>query len=107
MLCVNVHHGGIRPASRAFYRDNTGNRSATCDQNIHLEGPRTGSGDTFIGEVIHLDEGIMPVTGNQLTLGTEQIECGAELVRVKRIGVSDAEFGVMVHEIESSIGNVN
>src|SRR3972149_3720998 len=53
---VHMQHGGISPTSSPFHRDNLVNRGAAELQPVRLEGPGTGSGNTFVGKLIHLNE---------------------------------------------------
>jgi len=68
MLRPGVQHRRVGPAGGPFFGHNAGNRLAGGLQQVHLERPGAGGGHTLVGEVIDLDEGIMPVAADELPL---------------------------------------
>ena len=65
---IDMHHRRVGPAGGALFWDHAGDGFATRHQQIDLEGPGAGGDHPFIGEVIDLDKGVMPVAPNQFTL---------------------------------------
>ena len=71
-LCIDMQHGGVCPARGTFHRNDLLNRRSTTLQKICLERPGTGGRNPFIGEIIHLNERIMPVAIDQFAGPTNQ-----------------------------------
>ena len=64
-------------------------------EEVHLERPGTGSNNTFVLEIIHLDIGIVPVAVDQSALGSEQGHNSIELFLIQIIGIFNAQFRVV------------
>src|SRR3546814_1713156 len=67
MRRIGVHHGGVGPAGGTLRRHRAGDRLLVGDQQVHLERPGRGSHDAFIGEVVDLDEGVVPIRSEEHT----------------------------------------
>jgi hypothetical protein len=74
-----VQHGRVSPAGCAFDRDDLIDRGAAKLQQVRLERPGTGSCHTFVREVVHLDEGIVPVAVDQFALFAQKVDRRIEL----------------------------
>ena len=105
--CVNVHHRRVGPTGRPFGRDDASDGLTTSHKQVHLEGPRARGNHPFVGEIIDLDIGIMPVTANQLPLALQQFDRSIKLCLGQGIGVINAQVGLVGFEIECGVGNVN
>jgi hypothetical protein len=90
-----MHHGRIGPSGGAFRRDDRGDRRLVGLEKVDLVGPRAGSDDAFVGEIVGLDGGVVPVALDERVLLAEQIEDGLVLRLVQFIGVLDAEAGLV------------
>ena len=104
---IRVHHGGVSPTRCSFHRNDGSNRLLFAGQQVDLERPGAGSNNTFVLEVIHLNESIVPVATNELALFTQQIQSSVILILIQLIGAGDAQFGFVIHQEVRGIGNVN
>src|SRR5690606_37151572 len=107
MRRVNVHHGRVGPAVSAFNGDNAGDGRAGGLEQVDLEGPGPGDDYAFVGEVVHLDEGVVPVAANERALLAQQVQRGVVLIAVEGVGIGDAKLGVVVHQVQGRVGDVD
>ncbi len=107
MLAIGVQHGGVGPAGDAFFREGRGDLGAFGLHQVDLERPGAGSDDAFVLEVVDLDHGVVPVAADELTLATQQIERCLVLVFIQFVGILDAEFRLVLHEVERGVGDVD
>ncbi len=70
-------------------------------------GHERGGDEALVLEVVHLDEGVVPVAADDLPLAAQQLERRLVLVLVQLIGVLDAEFGLVGLEVERGVGDVD
>jgi hypothetical protein len=88
-----MQHGGICPAGCALNRNNLFYGSTLKLKQVCLEWPGTRGSNAFVPEIIHLNEGIMPVAVDQLTLLAQQIDGSVELILVQGVGSSIPSSG--------------
>eukprot|EP01136_Pigoraptor_vietnamica_P024785 Opistho-1_new@78113 len=107
VLAVDVQHRGIGPTRRALLRDGRGDGLAIGFQQVDLERPRPRGDDTFVLEIVDLDEGIVPVTAGQRALHAQQVERRLVLVLVQFVRRFDAQFRLVEHQVLRGIGDVD
>ena len=88
---VHMHHGRIGPARRTLLGHDAGNGLRLRPQDIDLERPGGGGHDTFVGEVVDLHEGVMPVAADNLPLLPQERERRLILILGQVVGILDAE----------------
>ena len=98
MSGIDMHHRRISPARRPLLRDGRGDRRIGR-QNPDLEGPGAGGHHTFVLEIIHLDECVMPVAAHDGPLHAQQVERGLVLIFVQLVGRGDAKLGLVEHQV--------
>ena len=107
VLGLAVHHAGVGPAGDPFLGHGSGDGLLVGDQGIGLERPGAGGHHPLVLEIIYLDKGVVPVASHQLALLAQQIEGGLVLLLVQFVGILDAERGLVAHQIEGGIGDVD
>ena len=76
-------------------------------QQVHLERPGRRGHDPLVHEVVHLDEGVVPVAAHDLALLAQQGDRGLELLAVEGVGVLDPQLGLVVLQVEGGVGDVD
>ena len=107
MLAFGMQHGRVCPAGRTFFREDRGDRQLFGLQQVDLERPGAGGDDAFVLEVVDLDHRVVPVAADERALDAQQVEGGLVLVFVEFVGVLDAEFRLVGHQVEGGVGDVD
>ena len=107
MRRVDMHHGRVGPAGRAFRGNGRGDRLLLALQEVDLVGPGARGDDALVLEVVGLHGGVVPVALDQRVLLAQEVERRLVLVLVQLVGVLDAELGLLGHQIERGVGDVD
>jgi hypothetical protein len=102
-----MHHRSVGPTGGTLRRHGRCDGGASRHQNVHLERPARRGGHSLVGEVVHLDEGVMPVLGNESPLLDEQTDGFLILLLGELVGILDPELRSGRLQVEGGVGDVD